>query len=347
MSVGHTISIRPSGAGRGRRGPRLTGRWRRGGRAALELARVLAADFYGRVGLGILTFFVVLAAIAPAVIPIDPWANNYRPDGGLARLDGLSWRHLLGTTFYGQDVFSQLVLGTRQTILVGFITAILIGFIGTNVGLVSGYFGGIVDDGLMRITDFFYAIPFLPFMMVVVALIDRSLPVIIASMAFIFWRTAARVVRAQVLTLKTRPYVLAARASGAGHLRIMYVHILPNVLPLGFLYLIFGAAWAILTEFEPELHRARGPQSPELGSDAESGLRHRIDPPCLVVGRAARGRADGVPRRPLFPRPRLRGAGQSQTAGAAMTLLELDRLGVSFRTTRAAACAGRHFVRRQ
>src|SRR5262249_37525025 len=126
--------------------------------------------------------------------------------------------------------------------------ALLIGAIGTNVGLVSGYFGGITDDILMRITDFFYAIPFLPFMMVVVALIDRSLGVVVAAMAFVFWRTAARVVRAQVLTLRQRPYVLAARASGAGHMRIMYVHILPNVLPLGILYLIFGAAWAILTE---------------------------------------------------------------------------------------------------
>jgi peptide/nickel transport system permease protein len=224
------------------------GRLRRSGHAARELARVLVADPYGRVGMGILVFFVILALIAPAVAPLDPWANNYRPDGSLARLEGISFSHLLGTTFYGQDVFSQLVLGTRQTLLVGFTTAILIGFIGTNIGLVSGYFGGRVDDVLMRITDFFYAIPFLPFMMVVVALIDRSLPVIIASMAFIFWRTAARVIRAQVLTLKTRPYVLAARASGAGHLRIMYVHLLPNVLPLGFLYLIFGAAWAILTE---------------------------------------------------------------------------------------------------
>lgn len=227
---------------------RPDGRWRRIGRAAMELVRILTADSYGRVGLGVLTFFVVLAAIAPAVIPMDPWANNYRADGSLARLGGPSWQHLLGTTYYGQDVLSQLILGTQQTILVGFITAILIGFIGTNIGLISGYFGGVVDEVLMRITDFFYAIPFLPFMMVVVALINRSLPVIIASMAFIFWRTAARVVRAQVLTLKTRPYVLAARASGAGHLRIMYVHILPNVLPLGFLYLIFGAAWAILSE---------------------------------------------------------------------------------------------------
>jgi peptide/nickel transport system permease protein len=221
---------------------------RRIARMARELARVLTADSYGRVGLAILGFFLVVAIVAPLIAPMDPWANNYRPDGSLARLDGISVKHLLGTTFYGQDVFSQLVLGTRQTILVGLVSAVLIGFIGTNVGLISGYFGGLVDDILMRITDLFYAIPFLPFMMVIVALISRSLPVIIAAMALVFWRTAARVVRAQVLTLKERPYVLAARASGAGHLRIMYVHLLPNVLPLGFLYLIFGAAWAILTE---------------------------------------------------------------------------------------------------
>lgn len=228
--------------------PEALGWLQRVARALRTFAHIMAGDTYGRVGMGLLLFFVVVAVIAPLIAPMDPWLNNYRPDGGLARLEGISARHWLGTTVYGQDVFSQLVLGTRQTILVGFVTAFLIGFIGTNVGLISGYFGGIVDDVLMRITDFFYAIPFLPFMMVVVALIDRSLPVIILSMALIFWRTAARVVRAQVLTLKTRPYVLAARASGAGHLRIMYIHVLPNVLPLGFLYLIFGAAWAILTE---------------------------------------------------------------------------------------------------
>ena len=183
MSVGHA-HLDP--APRRRRGRRSEAR--ADGGAASDAPRwnwcaCSPRDSYGRVGLGILVFFVVLAAIAPAVIPMDPWANNYRADGSLARLDGPSWRHLLGTTYYGQDVLSQLILGTRQTILVGFVTAILIGFIGTNVGLVSGYFGGVVDDVLMRITDFFYAIPFLPFMMVVVALIDRSLPVIIASMA--------------------------------------------------------------------------------------------------------------------------------------------------------------------
>src|SRR5690606_3819855 len=112
----------------------------------------------------------------------------------------------------------------------------------------AGYFGGWVDDVLMRITDLIYAIPFLPFMIVVVALLGPRTDVVVTSMALIFWRTAARVVRSQVLTLRTRPYILAARANGASHWRVMYVHIMPNVLPLGLLYLVFGVAWAVLTE---------------------------------------------------------------------------------------------------
>ena len=223
-------------------------RWDAGLRWLWNTGRRFTDDPYRRIGLYILAFFIIIAALGPAIAPMDPWASAYRPDHSLARLDSPTWQHLLGTTFYGQDVLSQIIIATRQSILVGFVTAVLIGFIGTNIGLISGYFGGYVDDVLMRITDFFYAIPFLPFMMVVVALINRSLTIIIASMAFIFWRTAARVVRAQVLTLKTRPYITAARAAGAGHFRILYIHILPNVLPLGLLYLTFGAAWAILTE---------------------------------------------------------------------------------------------------
>jgi peptide/nickel transport system permease protein len=100
----------------------------------------------------------------------------------------------------------------------------------------------------MRITDLVYGIPFLPFMIVVVSILGTSFEITVISMALIFWRTAARVVRAQVLTLKQRPYILAARASGAGHLRIIYIHLFPNVLPLSFLYIVVGVAWAVLTE---------------------------------------------------------------------------------------------------
>jgi len=227
----------------------------RGSGAVAELvyrARAVLAlfwsDGYGRFGLCVLCVFAAVAVLCPWIATHDPWVNNTRPDGTLARLNGPSAAHLLGTTYYGQDVFSQLVLATPQTLLVGVVTAILVGFIGTNVGLISGYFGGVVDDVLMRITDFFYAIPFLPFMMVVVSFFGTSVAVVVGSMSLVFWRTAARVVRSQVLTVKQRPYVLAARASGAGHARIIYRHILPNVLPLSFLYLLFGAAWGVLTE---------------------------------------------------------------------------------------------------
>jgi peptide/nickel transport system permease protein len=203
---------------------------------------------YGQVGAGIVGGFILLALVAPFIAPYDPWVNNMRPDGALARLDPPSWQHLLGTTVYGDDVLSQVVLGSRLTLMVGLLTSALIGVIGTNVGLVSGYLGGWVDTCLMRITDIAYAVPFLPFMIVLIGFVDDRLSTTIVAMALVFWRTAARVVRSQVLTLKQRQYVTAARGSGAGNLRIMYRHILPHVMPLSLLYVVFGAAWAILTE---------------------------------------------------------------------------------------------------
>jgi peptide/nickel transport system permease protein len=217
-------------------------------RAFRETGTVLWSDRYGRIGCCILLFFVVLAILAPFIVPYDPWFNHRRPDGQLARLDSVSSLHWFGTTYNAQDVFTQTILGTRLALMVGLITAVLIGIIGTNVGLISGYFGGRVDDCLMRLTDVAYGIPFLPFMVVVASLVGPRLDVIIFSMAMVFWRSAARVVRSQVLSLKERPYILAARSSGASHLRILYVHLFPNVLPLAFLYLVFGVAWAVLNE---------------------------------------------------------------------------------------------------
>ena len=114
----------------------------------------------------------------PAVNPMDPWANNYRVGRGVSRVSSgpsvaASARHHLLRPGCVQPAYPRHAADVCWLCL----TAILIGFIGTNIGLISGYFGGVVDEVLMRITDFFYAIPFLPFMMVVVALIDRSLPV--------------------------------------------------------------------------------------------------------------------------------------------------------------------------
>lgn len=216
--------------------------------AAMAVLAVPFRNAHGRAGGAILGSFVLLAVFAPLLAPYDPWVNNMRPDGALARLDPPSIQHWLGTTVYGDDVLSQVMLGTRLTLIVGLVTAVMIGVIGTNIGLVAGYYGGAVDAVLMRLTDIAYAVPFLPFMIVLIGFVEDRLSATIAAMALVFWRSAARVVRAQVLTLRERQYIMAARGAGAGSLRIIYRHILPHVMPLALLYLVFGAGWAILTE---------------------------------------------------------------------------------------------------
>ncbi|GAB6878704.1 ABC transporter permease [Halorubrum gandharaense] len=212
-------------------------------------------DRLGQVGLVLLATFVFVGIFArpitidflnvtiPGIAPYDPGETAV---GG--RLDPPSWDHPLGTTVLGRDVFSQLVAGTQVTLLVGSLAAFMAVFIGTNVGLIAAYFGGWVDDVLMRITDVVYAVPFLPFAIVLVAIAGSSIINIIGAIVLILWRSTARVIRSQVLSHKNRPYVESAEAIGASDVRIMYRHILPNVLPLAFLYAAFAVGWAVIAE---------------------------------------------------------------------------------------------------
>ncbi|TYL38520.1 ABC transporter permease [Natronococcus pandeyae] len=216
---------------------------------------VFEGDRLGQIGLAILVTFLLIGIFArpytiefldltiPGLTPHDP---GERAVGG--RLESPSADHPLGTTDMGRDVLSQLIAGTRVTLIVGSLAAFMAVFIGTNVGLVSAYFGGWVDDVLMRITDIVYGVPFLPFAIVLVAILGSSLVNIIVAIVLILWRSTARVIRSQVLSHKQRPYVESAQAIGASHTRIMYRHILPNVLPLTFLYAAFAVGWAVIAE---------------------------------------------------------------------------------------------------
>ena len=211
-------------------------------------ARPLLED---RVGLGagiLLLFFIFLAIAGPALAPYPPNESNYLPDGSLARLLPPSAKYLFGTTNMGQDVFSQTVVGARLAIIIGLISAVFIVFIGTNIGLLSGYFGKYVDDFLMRLIDVAYGVPFIPFAIVLVTLLGVGTTNIILAITSLMWRTSARVIRSQVLSLKERPFVSAAKVAGAGHFRLLYIHIAPNVFPLALLYMAFGVAWGILAE---------------------------------------------------------------------------------------------------
>ena len=205
-------------------------------------------DPYAFTGVAIYILFILVAIFADRLAPFSPTDILFTADGQLAASLPPSAEHLLGTTQLGRDVFSQLVIGSRPSLLVGLSAAIAVATVGTAAGLVAGYLGGAVDKLLMRLADVLLALPFLPFVIVVIALMGPSLDHIVAAVAFLLWPNAARVIRSQVLTLSQRQFVEAARVTGAGEWRIMLVHIAPNVLPLSFLYGSFAVGWAILAQ---------------------------------------------------------------------------------------------------
>jgi len=174
-----------------------------------------------------------------AVIGSDAFVNKLAPP---------SAQHWFGTDHLGRDLFSQNVYGSRIALLVGFLGAALVVLIGTNVGLFAGYFKGRTDTILMRTVDVMYGIPFEPFAMILVLLFDPSLTIVIVAVSLLTWRTVARLIRSQVLSLSERPFVKAARVAGASDLRILYLHIAPNILPLVLLQLAIIVGSSIIAE---------------------------------------------------------------------------------------------------
>jgi len=210
--------------------------------------KTILKDPMGKVGMTIITIFILVAIFAPVISPNGPFKTYRKANGRLAKLNPPSAQHWLGTTQSARDVFDQTIWGTRVAVAVGLLSALCITFIGTNIGIISGYYGGKVDDVLMRITDIAYGIPFLPLCILLVAILRPSIWNILLAIIILFWRTTARVIRSQVLSLKERPFIWSAKAAGASDFRIMYVHIAPNVLPLSLLYLALGVGWAVMTE---------------------------------------------------------------------------------------------------
>jgi len=155
---------------------------------------------------------------------------------------------LLGTDHVGGDLWSQFVYGTRTSLIIGFVVAIIAVVLGTLVGIVSGYLGRWVDELLMRIVDVMISIPFLPILIVMVSVVGKSLWTLIFLIALFSWMSVARLVRSQTLSLRERSFVEAARAAGASPGYIMRTHILPNVLGLVFASLVLLVPGGIVSE---------------------------------------------------------------------------------------------------
>jgi peptide/nickel transport system permease protein len=235
--------------------------------------QLLVADGPGLVGLLLLGFFALIAVFGLELAPYDPIEIQYLADNTMARVDPPSARYWFGTTTHGRDVFSQTLSGARVAVVVGFLSALATVFIGTNIGLFAGYYGGWLDSVLMRLVDISYGIPFLPFAIILVSLLGPSIWNIILVITLLFWRTTARVIRAQVLSLKERPYIWSARAAGASRLYIMYRHILPNVLPLVLLYTALSVGGSVLTEAGLSFLGFGDPNYPSWGTMLNQAFR--------------------------------------------------------------------------
>lgn len=201
-------------------------------------------SYAGMAGLIILATFIVLALLAPWLAIDDPESllNLHEP---LLRPGG---PYVLGTDSIGRDIFSVFIYGARISLLVGFAASFLSTLLGTAVGLVAGFYGRVADESLMRTTDFFLVLPWLPFMIVLTYILGPSLFNVIFVIGITSWPSTARVIRSQVLSIKERGFVERAHAVGARSSHIVSRHVLPSVFPLVFANAILTVAWAIFTE---------------------------------------------------------------------------------------------------
>ncbi len=195
------------------------------------------------IGLFFVLTMAFLAIFAPLIAPYDPNALH---------LDAIllppGEAHLLGTDQLGRDVFSRLLYGGRISLWVGFVAVGISVSIGLVLGLISGYFGGFIDEAIMRGVDVMLCFPSFFLILAVIAFLEPSLTNIMIVIGLTSWTSVARLVRAEALSLRERDYVSAARLSGAGSMRIMCVHILPNALSPVLVSATLGIAGSILLE---------------------------------------------------------------------------------------------------
>jgi len=264
-----------------------------------SLWKVIRGQPSATIGAFILGSFIVLALLAPWVAPYG-LHEQVGPVYGHP-----SWSHPLGLDDGGVDMVTLLMWGARISLVVGFAATFVSIVIGGTVGLLSGYLGGKTDSVLMRITDYFLAIPDVPLMIVVAAIWGPSLTHIIIVIGVLLWTGTARVVRAQVKSIRERVYVKRARSLGAGNVRIVVRHVLPQIAPLLIANTVLTIAVAVFDETALSFLGLGDPSRISLGKVIEnafqrtaisSGAWWAIVPPgaavallilaCSLIGRA-------------------------------------------------------------
>jgi peptide/nickel transport system permease protein len=227
----------------------------------MKVTKQLLKNPMGVIGVIILAVFMFIAAFGPSLAPYDtsllhPNDKLQLPSKshviGINNTTGeaiMSQGHLMGTDNFGKDIWSELLVGARTSMIVGVVSAIIASFLGAAVGLYSGYVGGWKDEVVMRLNDIVLSIPWLVLMIVIAALLGQiDLTGIILIIGLTGWSTTARMVRAQVLSVRERQYIERARCVGSSDLAIIRRHIFPNTFPLVFANTILTVAVSILSE---------------------------------------------------------------------------------------------------
>ncbi len=195
------------------------------------------------IGLIILIPMFFCAVFAPLIAPNDPVEPDIKNI-----LSAPSLSHPFGTDTLGRDVFSRVLYGTRISLLVGFVSVGIAILIGLILGAISGYFGGIVDEIIMRFVDLMMCFPTFFLILAVIAVLEPSIWNIMIVIGLTSWMGTARLVRAEILGIKGKEYVMAAKAQGFGSLRIIFRHVLPNAVTPVYVVATLGIGGAILTE---------------------------------------------------------------------------------------------------
>ncbi|TIT07413.1 MAG: ABC transporter permease [Mesorhizobium sp.] len=192
-------------------------------------------------GAAVLGLFVLLAVFAPMIAPSDPIFQD-----AAVRLQAPSLLHPFGTDNFGRDVLSRVIWGARIDLQIAVIGVVFPFIIGTTLGTIAGFFGGIIDVLFMRVVDVVLAFPFLVLMLSIIAILGPGLGSFYIAMALVGWVSYARLIRAQILVIKNSDYAAAAASLGFGRMRIMFRHLLPNAVAGSFVFVMSDAVLVLL-----------------------------------------------------------------------------------------------------
>jgi len=241
--------------------------------------RVFLARKVVVVALVILMIMVLVAVFAPLLAPHDPYQQKLTHS-----LQQPSSEHPLGTDLLGRDVLSRIIYGTRISLMVGIVVVFIAGAVGMTIGLLSGYFGGVLDALLMRIMDAMIAVPMIVLALAFGALLGGGIVNVIIALGLAIVPAYARLMRGQVLSVKNSDYVMAAMLTGVGNLRNMLVHVLPNCISPLIVLITMNLGLAILAEAGLSfLGLGITPPEASWGSMVNDGYRYLLTNPLLSI----------------------------------------------------------------